>query len=91
MDLPEQVTDNRGYFYFICTLGCHNLLCFNRPILIIKICKGTDFDCSMNVLYNDKAEQTHPGSQTRPALHNCQGHAPFWGRENRGSFDFNAI
>lgn len=44
MDLPEQVTDNREYFYFICTLCCHNLLCFNRPILIIKTCKGTDFD-----------------------------------------------
>ena len=36
MDLPEQVTDNRKYFYFICKLCCHNLLCFNRPILIIK-------------------------------------------------------
>ena len=24
------------YFYFICTLCCQNLLCFNRPILIIK-------------------------------------------------------
>lgn len=32
----SRASNNRGNFYFVCTHCCHDLLCFNRPFLIIK-------------------------------------------------------
>lgn len=54
------MTDNREYFYFLCTLCCHNLLCWNRPILIIKTCKATRFDFVILTLCMRFGEQTCP-------------------------------
>lgn len=59
----QSKTDNREYFYFLCTLCCHNLLCWNRPILIIKTCKATGFDFVILTLcmrFSEKKKKTCP-------------------------------
>lgn len=40
-----RASDNREYFYFVCTHCCHKLLCFNRSIVIIKRDKTTALFC----------------------------------------------
>lgn len=32
----SRASNDRANFYFVCTHCCHDLLCFNRPFLIIK-------------------------------------------------------